>query len=216
MRVLGKLSKEITSAVKMGGSDPTSNTRLENCILRARAANMQKTKIDNAIAAGSGLDAKQMVEGFHEAYFAGAGILAVTLTDNNLRALAEVRSTFKDRGARNADTRSHLFQMKAQLEFDVKDEDEDRITEVALTCPLEDFHFGESRAQILSDVSAYKEVRQAIEKAGFPLAVVNYPYIPSSQASISSENYAALEELLEALEDLETVQNVYHNAVLAD
>jgi YebC/PmpR family DNA-binding regulatory protein len=220
-KIFSKLSKEITIAVKMGGEDPAMNPRLRMVLLKCRAANMPGDNIDRAIKKGTGGGEGSSFDDLtYEIYGpSGVALLVEVSTDNRNRTASEIRSIVTKSGGSiaTAGSVSRLFQRKGQIIVSRAAASEDALMEIALEAGAEDFKAEPQGYEILTEPAKFEAVHKQIEARGIKpevaevteLARMTVP-IPNDQAA------AAVNKLVEALEDHDDVKEVYFNAEFPD
>ncbi len=215
-KLFSRLSKEITIAAKIGGGDMDMNPRLRSAITAAKAANMPKENIDRATKKGTGeLPGVVYEEISYEGYGpGGVGIIIECLSDNRNRATGEVRSTLDRRGGNLASNGavSWQFNKKGFITIEISATDEDTIFTVVTDAGADDMEINDGFYEITIPVENFEDVKKAIEDAGIKTNVNELTMLPSSTVKIEKEKEAAaLMRLIDALEDLDDVQNVYAN-----
>ena len=215
-----KLIREITVAAKMGGGDPDGNPRLRTAIDNARAASMPKDNIERGIKKGTGeLEGVDYVEVLYEAYGpGGVAIMIQALTDNATRTVADVRHKLSRNGGNlgASNSVSYLFDRKGQMALDAEGRDEDTVMMAALEAGAEDVTLDGDEFTITTAPADLHAVREAMEKAGFPVRDTTLAWIPKTTVRVEGDNAAALLKLLDALEDLDDVQKVDANFEMDD
>jgi YebC/PmpR family DNA-binding regulatory protein len=217
-KVFTRLIKEITVAARLGGGDPDANPRLRLAMDKAREANMTKDSVQNAIKRGAGqLDGVSYEEARYEGYGpGGAAVLVDCLTDNRTRTVAEVRHAFtKNGGNLGSDgSVSYLFHHVGQFVF-APGTSEDRVMEAALDAGAEDVVKNDDGSIELTCAPAdFHAVKGALDKAGLKAELAEITMKPTAESALPNDEGARLQRLLEALENLDDVQNVYTTAVL--
>ena len=217
-KVFTRLIREITVAAKDGGGDPDSNPRLRLSLERAREANMTKDSVQNAIKRGSGtLEGVSYEEARYEGYGpGGAAILVDCLTDNRTRTVAEVRHAFTKNGGNLGSDGSvaYLFKHVGQLVF-APGTSEDKVMEAALDAGADDVVAHEDGSvEVLSAPNDFLAVKAALEKAGLKPELAEVTMKPTSENVLSGVDAQRMRSLLDALEGLDDVQNVYTTAVI--
>jgi YebC/PmpR family DNA-binding regulatory protein len=205
-----RIAKDITIAAREGG-DPESNTTLRLAVARARAANMPKDNIDRAIKRGTGeLDGGELIESLYEAYGPhGVGIVVECVTDNRNRALADVRHTLSKHGGSMADAGSVVWQFSRKGYIAISQEvDQDELFLIAADAGAEDIQFGEV-VEIYVELDHFNAVRQALEDAGVEVDEASLIYDANNPIELAKEQAIQVMSLVEKLEDLDDVQNVY-------
>jgi YebC/PmpR family DNA-binding regulatory protein len=211
-----KLIRELVVAARQGGSEPADNPRLRAAVDKALGANMTRDTIDRAIARGAGNnDADNMEELTYEGYApGGVAVLIEAMTDNRNRTVAEVRHAFSKRGGNLGTDGSvaYLFERKGQLSF-APGVDEDTLMEVALEAGAEDLQTNDDGSvDVLTPWEDFAAVKQALTDAGLEPAAGEVTMLPSTLVELDSESAGTVLDLVDALEDLDDVQNVYTNA----
>jgi len=217
-KVFTRLIKEITVAARMGGGDPNSNPRLRMMLDKARDANMTKDSVQRAVQRGTGeLEGVNYEEARYEGYGAGgAAVLVECLTDNRTRTVAEVRHAFaKHGGNMGADGAvAFLFKHCGQFVF-APGASEDRIMEVALDAGADDVVTNaDGSVEVLSLPPDFDKVKAALEKAGLKPDAAEITMKPLSETALAGADAAKMRTLLDALDELDDVQNVYTTAAL--
>lgn len=219
-KLFTKLIREITVAARMGGGDIASNPRLRLAVDKAKAQSMPKDNIERAIKRGSGdTDGDDFQEIRYEGYGpGGSAIMVDCLTDNLNRTVAEVRHAFTKHGG-NLGTDgsvSYLFNHVGQVVFG-PDSDEDSVMEAAIEAGAEDVIVdADQTIEVLTEPEEFQEVRNRIEAAGLEPENAELTMRASTSAELDEESAIAMIKLIEALEDLDDVQQVYSNADISD
>jgi YebC/PmpR family DNA-binding regulatory protein len=219
-KIWTRLIKEITVAARMGGGDLTSNPRLRLAVDKAADANMPKDNVTRAIQRGSGgLEGVNYEEIRYEGYgINGAAILVDCMTDNRVRTVAEVRHAFNKFGGNMGTEGSVAFLFKhcGQLLF-APGTNEDKLMECALEAGADDvIADDEGGFEVLCDPYAFSAIRETLDKAGFKAELAEVTMKPSTAIDFSGDDAAKMQKLLDALENLDDVQEVYTNAVIHD
>jgi len=217
-KVFTRLIKEITVAARMGGGDPDSNPRLRMMLDKARDANMTKDSVTRAIQRGTGeLEGVNYEEIRYEGYgTGGAAVMVDCLTDNRTRTVAEVRHAFaKHGGNMGADGAvAFLFKHCGQFVF-APGASEDRIMEAALDAGADDVVTNaDGSVEVLSSPPDFDKVKAALEKAGLKPDAAEITMKPLSETALAGADAAKMRALLDALDELDDVQNVYTTAAL--
>src|ERR671936_2124951 len=217
-KVFTRLIKEITVAAKLGGGDANANPRLRLAMDKARDANMTKDSVQNAIKRGTGqLDGVTYEEVRYEGYGpGGAAVLVECLTDNRTRTVAEVRHAFtKNGGNLGADgSVAYLFKHVGQFIF-APGTSEDRVMEAGLDAGAEDVvKNDDGSVELICAPADFPAVKEALEKAGLKPELAEVTMKPASEATLAREQQSRMHSLVDALENLDDVQNVYTTAVL--
>jgi len=217
-KLFTRLTKEITIAARESGGDPMSNNRLRLAIDKAKGANMPKDSIDRAVKRGTGeLEGSELHEVIYEAYAPhGVGTLVEVVTDNKNRTVAEVRHVLNKYGGNMAEAGSVSWQFTRKGYIAVADEvDEDEIFLVAADAGADDIQFGEV-TEIFTDLDDFQAVQKALEDAGVELDEAYVIYDPNSPLTLAHEAMLQVMALIEKLEDLDDVQNVYSTLDITD
>ena len=220
-KVFTKLIREITVAARQSG-DPSANPRLRLAMDKALAANMTKDTIERAIKRGAGdQDGQQLEEIRYEGYgIGGVAVMVDCLTDNRQRTVAEVRHAFSKNGGNmgNDGSVSYLFQRLGILSFDTRDGqvDEDRLLEAALEAGADDVQTEDGFTEVIASPENYNTVLDALTAAGLEPMESDVTMRPDTMIELDEDSARTLMKMLEALEDLDDVQEVYSNAELPD
>ena len=220
-KITTKISREITIAVRMGGSDPTGNMKLKLALSKAKANNIPKDNIQRAIQKGAGALKGQSIEEItYEGYGpAGVAMMVSCLTDNRNRTAADVRHVFSKYGGNLGATGcvGYMFQQKGV--FAVSKEtgvEEDDLMMVALEAGAEDIKNEEEGFEIVTTPDTFDDVEKALADAGIEVEMAEITMIPDTMAELSAEDAERVQKMLDVLEDLDDVQDVYHNADLPE
>ena len=213
-KVFTKLIKEISVAAKLGGGDPMANPRLRTAIDKAKAENMPKDNIERAIKKGTGeMEGVTYEEIVYEGYGpGGVAVLVEVMTDNRNRTVSDVRSIFTKCNGNMGETGcvSWMFDKKGLLVFN-KSIDFDKLFETALEAGAEDVIEEDEQFEVITDQSAFIEVREALEKAAFVSESAEITMIPQTMIKLEGKPAESMLKLMERLEDNDDVQNVYAN-----
>jgi YebC/PmpR family DNA-binding regulatory protein len=216
-KIFSKLAKEILIAVKQGGGDPNMNPRLRMVLLKCRASNMPGDNIDRAIKKGTGGGEGVNFEELTYEVFGphGVAVLVEVTTDNRNRAASEIRSLVTKNGGTIAAQGSvtRLFHRRGQIIVPREAANEDQLMEVALEAGADDFKAEAQGYEIITDPAHFEAVHKQIEAKGIKPAVAEVTQLPSVTAPLpDAASIAAINRLIEALEDHEDVKEVYSNA----
>jgi YebC/PmpR family DNA-binding regulatory protein len=203
-------------AARTGGGDPSANPRLRLAIEKAKAANMPADTIKRNVDKATGnLEGVSYEEIRYEGYgIGGAAIILDTMTDNRVRTVAEVRHALSKHGGNLGTEGSVAFQFKhcGQLIF-APGTSEDHVMEVALEAGAEDVFTDEEGAiEVLTTPADFEAVKNALEAAGLVADMAEVTLRPENSISLQGEDAVKMQKLLDVLEDLDDVQNVFHNA----
>lgn len=215
-KLFTRLIREITVAARMGGSDPAANPRLRLAVDKALGGNMPKDTIDRAIKKGAGeLDDVQYEEITYEGYgHGGVAIMVETMTDNRNRTVAEVRHAFsKFGGNMGADgSVAYMFNTIGVLSY-AEASDEDVLLEAALEAGAEDVVVNEDgSAEVITTEASFVDVKEAMVAAGHEPELAEVTKRADNEIELDVEQGAKLLKLLDVIEELDDVQNVYNNA----
>ena len=218
-RVWTRVVREIMVAARAGGADPNANPRLRLAIDKAKAANMPADTVKRNIEKATGTaDGANVEEIRYEGYgIAGAAVIVDTMTDNRVRTVAEVRHAFSKYGGNMGTEGSVAFQFKhcGQLVF-APGTDEDKVMEVALDAGADDVITDEDGAiEVLTAPGEFEAVRDALKAVGLEPEIAEVTMRAESNIDLAGEDAQKMQKLLDVLEDLDDVQAVHHNAVLA-
>lgn len=217
-KIWTRLIKEITVAARMGGGDIAANPRLRLAVDKAADANMPKDNVTRAIQRGTGgLEGVNYEEIRYEGYgINGAAIIVDCLTDNRVRTVAEVRHAFSKFGGNMGTEGSVAFLFKhcGQLLF-APGVNEDALMEAALDAGAEDvIADDEGGFEVICDPYQLSAIRETLDKAGFKPEVAEVTMKPSTSTGFDGDDAIKMQKLLDALENLDDVQEVYTNAVI--
>jgi YebC/PmpR family DNA-binding regulatory protein len=213
-----RIAKEITVAAKMGGGDPSFNPRLRMAVDKAKAVNMPKDKIENAIKKGTGeLEGVSYEEIRYEGYgIAGAAVMVDCLTDNKVRTVAEVRHAFNKYGGNMGTDGCVAFMFKhcGQMIF-APGTDEAKLMDAAIEAGAEDVATNDDGSiEIITAPNDFLAVREALEAAGFKPEFGEVTMKPLNETEFAGEDALKMQKLLDALDGLDDVQEVYSTAVM--
>ncbi len=217
-KIWTRLIKEITVAARMGGGDIATNPRLRLAVDKAADANMPKDNVTRAIQRGTGgLEGANYEDIRYEGYgINGAAIIVDCMTDNRVRTVAEVRHAFSKYGGNMGTEGSVAFLFKhcGQLLF-APGTNEDALMEAALDAGADDVTADdEGGFEVICDPYAFSGIREKLEHAGFRPEVAEVTMKPATVTEFIGEDAIRMQKLLDALENLDDVQEVYTNAVI--
>ena len=215
-RIWTRVVREIMVAARTGGGDPAANPRLRLAIEKAKAANMPADTVKRNIDKATGnLEGVSYEEIRYEGYgLGGAAIIVDTMTDNRVRTVAEVRHIFSKYGGNMGTEGSVAFQFKhcGQLFF-APGTDEEKVMNVALEAGAEDVITDDEGAiEVLTPPAEFEAVKNALEAAGLTPDVAEVTMRPENTIDLAGDDAAKMQKLLDMLEDLDDVQDVFHNA----
>jgi len=218
-KIFTKLIREITIAARIG-ADPASNGRLRVGIDKALAANMPKDTIERALKRASGADAAAMHELRYEGYGpAGVALIIDCMTDNQQRTVADVRSALTKHGGNLGTSGSVAFQFKhlGELVFATPDAaSEEKILEVALDAGADDVQAEGGQSTVLCTPENFEAVRKALTDAKLQPLRADIVWRPENRVAVSGEAEETLLDLLDKIEELDDVHEVYHKAALTE
>jgi YebC/PmpR family DNA-binding regulatory protein len=219
-RIWTRVVREIMVAARTGGGDASANPRLRLAIEKAKAANMPADTIKRNVDKATGnLEGVSYEEIRYEGYgIGGAAIIVDTMTDNRVRTVAEMRHALSKHGGNLGTEGSVAFQFKhcGQLIF-APGTSEDRVMEVALEAGAEDVLTDEEGAiEVLTTPADFEAVKNALEVAGLVAEMAEVTWRAENSVSLSGDEAVKMQKLLDILEDLDDVQNVFHNAEFED
>lgn len=221
-KIFSKLAKELTVSARISGGDPGANITLRTILAKCKACNMPAENIDRAIKKGTGeLQGDALEEILFESYApGGVGLIIQCLSDNRNRSVAEVRHLLNRHNATLAGTNQVMrnFQRRGQILVNAEGVEEDKLMELALDAGAEDMQNKDGEFEILTEPGVYNEVSEKITAAGYNVSEESgVNLIPTATAPVTEKNHAAsLMKLIDALEELDDVQNVYMNGDIAD
>ena len=215
-KIWTRITREIIVAARQGGGDIAMNPRLRLAIEKAKAANMPADNIKRNVDKATGnLDGVTYEEIRYEGYgIGGAAIIVDCMTDNRVRTVAEVRHAFSKHGGNLGTEGSVAFQFKHVGQFlFAPGVSEDKVMEVALEAGAEDVITDDDGAiEVLTAPGDFEVVKNALEAAGLQPEVAEVTMRPENTIALSGDDAAKMQKLLDVLEDLDDVQNVFHNA----
>lgn len=217
-RIWTRIIREIMVAARQGGGDLDANPRLRLAVEKAKAANMPADNIKRNIDKATGnLEGVVYEEIRYEGYgIGGAAIIVDTMTDNRVRTVAEVRHAFNKHGGNMGTEGSVAFQFKhqGQLIF-APGTNEDQVMEIALEAGAEDVITDEEGAiEVLTAPGDFEAVKNALQAAGLTPEMTEVTMRAENTIALEGDDAERMQKLLDVLEDLDDVQNVYHNAEL--
>ena len=206
-----KIGNQIAIAAR-GGTDPAMNPSLAMVLEKARRANMPKANIERAIARASDKSSVALIEELYEAYGpGGVGIIIEVATDNKNRTLPAVRHTLDKNGGRMADSGSVMFQFSRKGVIEISEKGEEALMTV-LEAGVEDATEEDEGITVYTEPSDLMKVKESLASSGLTITSAEVQYVPTSYVPIEGDNAEKLEKLLNAVDDLDDVTNVYTNA----
>ncbi len=214
-KIFTKLGRELLIAVKEGGPDPAGNSKLKNVIAKCKAANMPNDTINNAIKKASTSN-----ENYEEMTYEGYGpngvaVIVEAATDNKNRTAADVRHVFDKAGGNLGTTGcvSYMFNKKGVIVIEKQSTtmDEDELMMLALEAGAEDFESLEEVYEITTEPTDFSAVREKLEESGLEFLEAEVQMVPTTTVSLDEKAQEKMERLIERLEELDDVSNIYHN-----
>lgn len=214
-KIFTKLGRELLIAVKEGGPDPAGNSKLKNVIAKCKAANMPNDTINNAIKKASSSN-----ENYEEIVYEGYGpngvaVIVETATDNKNRTAADVRHAF-DKSGGNLGTSgcvAYMFNKKGMIviEKQTASVEEEELMMLAIEAGAEDFQASEEIYEITTKPADFSTVREKLEEVGLEFLEAQIQMVPTTTVALDENGQEKMERLIERLEDLDDVANIYHN-----
>ena len=214
-KIFTKLGRELLIAVKEGGPEPAGNSKLKAVIAKCKAANMPNDTINNAIKKASSSN-----ENYEEVVYEGYGpngvaVIVNASTDNRNRTAADVRHVFDKAGGNLGTTGcvSYMFNKKGVIviERETANMEEEELMMLALDAGAEDFEASEEVYEVTTDPSDFTTVREKLEEAGLSFLEAEVQMVPTTTVVLDEAGQEKMERLIERLDDLDDVMNVYHN-----
>lgn len=220
-QIFTRLAREISIAAREGGGDPDMNFRLALAIDRAKAHNMPKDNIERAIKRGTGesKEGGELEQLFYEGYANhGVALMIEVVTDNRNRAVAEIRHLLTKNGGSMADAGSVSWQFNraAYFSFPLEDHDIDEIFELAVEAGADDVNFDDETVEIIGPVDAFKSISVRLKDAGINSDEAGMRMLPTNEIELDVDATLQVVKFIEALEDLDDVQDVYSNLSIPD
>jgi YebC/PmpR family DNA-binding regulatory protein len=217
-KIFTRLIKEITVAARMGGGDPAMNPRLRLAVDKAQENNLPKDTIERAIKRGSGgLEGVNYEEIRYEGYgIGGAAVMVDCMTDNRTRTVADVRHAFTKYGGNLGTDGSvaFLFRHCGQMVF-APGTDEEKLMEAAIDAGAEDVLTNDDGSiEVITAPNDFTQVREVLQKAGLKPELAEVTMKPTTESALTGEDAAKMQKLLDAIESIDDVQDVYTNAVI--
>jgi YebC/PmpR family DNA-binding regulatory protein len=219
-KITTKIGREITIAVRMGGTDPIGNMRLKLALQKAKENNIPKDNIKRAIQKGAGAAEGQNYEEIvYEGYGpAGVAVTVNVLTDNRNRAAAAVRHEFSKHGGNLGETGcvSWMFKNKGLFVVPKENADEEELMMLVLDAGADDMQSGDEEFEITTAPEAFDDVEKALMENNVQTEVAHITMVPDNTIALEAEDARKLENLIDALEEIDDVQDVYHNGDMPD
>jgi YebC/PmpR family DNA-binding regulatory protein len=219
-KLFTKLVREITVAARQGGGDPEFNLQLRLAIDKAKEGNMPKENIERAIKRGTGeLEGTNLEEVVYEGYAPnGIAVLVHTVTDNRNRTASQLRKAFSAGGGSLAEAGAVQWQFdrKGYIAVNYDGGDEEDIFDIAVEAGAEEIEFGDDLIEIYADLKSFGAVQEALKEAGIPAEVTRLTMVPKSTVMLDEAETLRVMRVIDALEDLDDVQEVHYNLELTD
>ena len=219
-KLFTRLAREITLAAREGGGNPDVNFSLRLAVDKAKSANMPKDNIERAIKRGTGeLKGEELSEVTYEGYAPnGVALLLQVVTDNKNRAVANVRRIITRQGGTLADAGAVAWQFdrKGYIGIAPDGVDQDTLFEVAVEAGAEDVVFGDDLIEVYAELENFQAVRQALQEAGIRFEAAELAMIPKTTMELGEKETLQVMGVIEALEELDDVQQVYSNLSISD
>ncbi len=214
-KVFTKILREVTVAARLGGGDPAGNPRLRAAVQEARSSNLPNDKLERAIKKGTGdLEGSVYEEVTYEGYGpGGVAVLVETMTDNRNRTVGEVRHAFNKHGGNLGENGcvSYMFEKRGYFLVEAEAMGEEEFMELALELDAEDFTTDEAGYELFTAPEAYNEVREALEQRGVAVGAGELAMVPTTLVPLAGDKLPQVTRFMEAMEDLDDVQNVWSN-----
>ncbi len=219
-RLFTRLGREITIAAREGGGNPETNFGLRLAVDKAKAANMPKENIERAIKRGTGeLKGEELIEATYEGYAPhGVALLVQVLTDNRNRAVSEVRRALTRQGGTMAEAGAVAwqFERKGYIAIAPNGLNQDTIFEISVEAGAEDVVFGDDLIEVFVAPENFQAVRQALQDAGIEFETAELTMTPKTTMELGEKETLQVMGIIEALEELDDVQQVYSNLFISD
>lgn len=219
-KIFTRLAREIAIAAREGGGSPDANFRLRLIMDKARAANMPKENVERAIKRGTGeLKGEDLAEVTYEGYAPnGVALLVQVLTDNKNRSVAEVRRTLTRQGGSMADAGSVAWQFdrKGYIAITPDGVNQETVFEIAVEAGAEDVVFGSDLVEVYVSPENLQAVREALKNAGIEVETAELSMVPKTAMQLEEKETFQVMGVIEALEELDDVQQVYSNLYISD
>jgi len=219
-KLFSKLARNVMTAARLGGGDPSMNLKLQYAIEAAKAANMTKDTIERAVKKGTGEIAGESYEPVtYEGYGpGGAALMIEALTDNRNRTAAQIRKTFEVKGGNlgRSGTVAWMFEVKGVILVDASQADEETVMDLVIEAGAEDMESDDGTFAITCPPQDFENVRKALEDNEIPIESAEISKVPQNYIDIEAENARRVIRLMQDLEDNDDVQNIYSNFNIPD
>ena len=213
-KIFTKIGRELAVAVKEGGADPNVNSKLKDCIAKAKANNVPNDNIERIIKKAAGSDGNDYEEITYEGYGpSGVAIIVETLTDNRNRTAGNIRHYFSKYGGNLGSTGcvSFMFKEKGIIVIDAEEVEESKIEEDAIEAGAGDFIVDDDCYVIYTDKEDYSDVNNYLEEKGYQFISSEIGMVPDNYVTLSDEEADKVNVLLDILDEDEDIKNVWHN-----
>jgi len=214
-KIFTKIIRELTISARLGGSDPEGNARLRSAVLKAKEANMPKDTMERAIKKGSGeADGVNYEEFAYEGYGPeGVAIFMEIMTDNKNRAASDVRATMTRSGGNLGSNGcvSYMFDKRGVILFSTEKLNEDKAMEIGIDAGADDITADEKNIEVITAPENFDKVLKAFNNAGFNQVSAEITMVPNTLQDVSQEGVDKVLSLIDKLEDLDDIQNVFTN-----
>ena len=218
-KIFTKIGREIAVCVKQGGADPNTNSKLRDIIAKAKSNNMPNDNIERSIKKASGeLGGVNYEAQTYEGYgVGGSAVIVECLTDNKNRTAGDVRHSFDKHGGAlgNNGCVSYLFNRKGIVVV-IDAQDAETLMLDAIEAGAVDVEEDEESIEIITEPNKHGEMREALEKKGYNVISADTELVPDLYVDLNEEQLGKFQRMIEALEDLDDVQEVYHNVNLPE
>lgn len=220
-QVFTRLARELAIAAREGGGDPEVNFRLRLAVDKARANNMPKDNIERAIRRGTGddKDAAEFEEVMYEGYGPhGVALMIECVTDNRNRTVADIRHILNRYNGSLGEAGSVAWQFNrvAYFSFSGKGKDTDQVFELAVEAGADDVTFGDEDIEIIGPVESFKHIADGLRKAKILTEEAGLKMVPTNELALEVDDTLQVMKVIEALEDLDDVQEIYSNLQLSE
>lgn len=220
-KIFTKIGREIAVAVKSGGPDPSSNAKLRDVILKAKQNNMPNDNIERSIKKASGeLGSVNYESIVYEGYgIGGSAVIVECLTDNKNRTAGDVRHAFDKHGGSLGSNGcvSYLFQRKGVIVIPREEGlDSDSLIMTALDCGALDVIENDDDIEIITQPNEVEQIKQTLKKANFNIVMAESQLLPDMYIDLDETKLVSFQKMLDVLNDLDDVQEVYHNVNIPD
>ena len=219
-QVFTRLAREIAMTARAGGGDPGTNVSLELAIARARAQNMPKDNIERAIKRGTGesREGGELEQVFYEGYANhGIALMIEVVTDNRNRAVSDIRHALTRHGGSMAEAGSVSWQFNRMVAFSfpMDDHDPDKIFELAVEAGADDVSF-DTEVEITGPIESFKSISEKLRAAKIHPDEAGMRMVPTNEIELTDDETLQVLKLVETLEEMDDIQNVYHNMKVSD